>query len=386
MASLLPSRNTGSGTLYILLECKPGSGQALYVVDIPELDPDTTSYHVEPRILPMKSPIIDFPLDRYASSMAFVQLRSKFYFLGGKLSRDDDGNITQAFHSAPKNLYVFDPYAYASAPSSTSASLFLRNGTPMNTLKDRPLVFVALDKIYILSSKTEDNCFEVYDPDTETWTVLPNPPLSSHDQWAVWISSAVVNSKVIVAKSNGFVFCFDIYFNKWFSYVHQFPYPMHGRAVMVEDIIYGCRPGNPAITLTPNLNIGTSNELQRFYKHRAILQPDVSDLCTLSPAYQPGVTQHLVHLGNKCFCYISAGSPAGIPMDPQPYRHFVSVSIFKVRGDTFIDDHNTRFFSADFQHSKYVVINCGCQSNEIKILDCIFLSSGVSLCYLFCYF
>ncbi len=390
MESLLPSRNTGSGTLYMLLNFKPDLYQALYAVDIPEIDSDTAPHQVEARILSMNSPILAFPNDRYAFPLDFVQLRSKFYFLGGLLHlvfKDVDGNCTGSSSSAPKNLYVFDPFAYASAPSSTSTSSFLTDGTPMNAKKYSPMVFVAHDKMYVLwtvslipAKAAEEICFEVYDPDTEIWTVLPNPPC--HEGWK-WFSSAVVNTKVILATSEGLVFCFDICNNQWVKSCDNMSYPLWGRAVVIDDIIYGCRPGNPAITLTSMLpNVGNCDGLQPFYKHRANLQQDVSDLCSFSPAEVDLSLPHLVHLGNKRFCHVLAGNPI-YPIgcfggdDAIRYRHYVSFGIFKIRGDTFIDEHNTTLFSADFQHSRHFVINCRSRSIEIKIVNCMFLHSGV---------
>lgn len=144
-------------------------------------------------------PIIEFPVSEYPLVMACAKLGSRLYILGGERERssccsDSVGSESEIY---PPDVYVFDVENHKLQK--------LKVG--MNTGKPTPVAFTADGKLFILGSCGGPNLisctrlkptdlpsssfrfFEVFDPTTNEWTILDDPPVTTP---TIWVSSPVV--------------------------------------------------------------------------------------------------------------------------------------------------------------------------------------------------
>ena len=125
---------------------------SLYEVDIPILllpPPSKAIQEDKIRDSRLLSPILQLKTDKYGDGMCCVQLGSMLYFLGGEMNiknsyiYEDVKKELDVRDVFPKDIYYFElanDHNYSE----------LKAGTGMNSVKARPLAFVANKKIYVM--------------------------------------------------------------------------------------------------------------------------------------------------------------------------------------------------------------------------------------------
>ncbi|WOH04503.1 hypothetical protein DCAR_0623912 [Daucus carota subsp. sativus] len=149
-------------------------GFALYRMD-PLLHPrfSSNSCSSDSTYLHDLRPLLVFPTDSHLGDNYFkcIKLGSKIYFYGLALS---SGNKYTSFYTMEeKDLMSIEPSEDNVITNFKHLLTKIKN--PMHELKLFPIVFVANDKLYVLSGCFLDNIFEVFSPADGTWQVLPNP-------------------------------------------------------------------------------------------------------------------------------------------------------------------------------------------------------------------
>jgi hypothetical protein len=242
------------------------------VIELPKhLPPPPMNEPHDPKIIDPKplSPILVLKTGQYPKNMCCVSLGSKLYFLGGEFNIDDPyigedvkANVKNEKRDVfPREVYIFDIATHNSgigASGDLSDKLLVR-GTPMNSGKARPQAFVFDDKIYVVGSTIQSNIsdrsklkglkirsfayFEVYDPSSDEWTILPDPPIRKLK--SRWVGHVVVGKKVILVswqRGKERLYCFDPKQVQWTKYVSLPSYPdnFSGRIEFVDGTLYGC--------------------------------------------------------------------------------------------------------------------------------------------------
>ncbi|XP_074304665.1 uncharacterized protein LOC141639435 [Silene latifolia] len=114
---------------------------------------------------------------------AFVNVGSKIYFFGGNTWYVEENTPPSELDTLSRRVQVID----INDPEKKIQSV-----ASMHTPKELPCVFVAYGKIYVIAPNRDcitklpgydyTGLFECYDPDTNCWEVLPDPPFFY--QWA----------------------------------------------------------------------------------------------------------------------------------------------------------------------------------------------------------
>ncbi|XP_028111522.1 uncharacterized protein LOC114309856 [Camellia sinensis] len=194
-SSLSPSGSTKK-SLYMFFMHSLGPIQySLYTINMPNpllplppLQPpsnhQSTELESEKTIIHL---ILEFPVGQYPEFICHVELDMKLYFFGGQLrssqqqpskgNKDWDLNDTY-----PPNVHVLDTITITIATSNHPSEL-LTKGTAMINGKPNPFAFVAY-KIYAFATSMPFNYklmnlsrFEVFDLDSNKWSILPDPPM-----------------------------------------------------------------------------------------------------------------------------------------------------------------------------------------------------------------
>ncbi|KAF5186561.1 F-box/kelch-repeat protein SKIP6 [Thalictrum thalictroides] len=166
-----------------------------------------------------------------------VSLDSKIYLIGGEV--EDTNNPGVSIPS--KDVYIFD---------MKSGSTEWKKGPSMRSGKSLPKV-VALDgRIYAIGCTPSHGYIEdapkpwaeVYNPITNSWTDLPEPPIEILKDG--WIDGhAVINNgnKILVSMYNGGGFTYDVKGMVWEKVALK---PLlergswYGRGAVVDDVMY----------------------------------------------------------------------------------------------------------------------------------------------------
>ncbi|KAI8561709.1 hypothetical protein RHMOL_Rhmol04G0361700 [Rhododendron molle] len=120
--------------------------------------------HMRRKLNNLPKPILELPRSYFPTSMGFFSVGSKIYMVGG-------GEITFGLKdSASRRCYVLD--------ACDDPIYRIRDVPPMNCEKLRPIVLGPLKgKFYVLDQTLASGDLEEFDPKTESWTLLPPPPI-----------------------------------------------------------------------------------------------------------------------------------------------------------------------------------------------------------------
>ena len=324
--------------------------------------------------------ILQFETGMYPEGMCCVQLGSELYFFGGEFNLNKP-NICiyedlkkfkkEGWDVLPRDVYMFHSTLYREYPillSRLNENMLLQR-RPMNSGKASPQAFVADEMIYVIGSifTNLDNesfaYFEVYDPVEQTWTVLPNPPIRRNVNTR-WVGNAVVGRKaVLVALQLGQnrLYCFDLDKRQWTNRVSipDFLSVLSGnffsrKSVFIEDTLYGCY-GDTVGAIAPLAN-DEDEDVERLLENHGLhlLSADTGlDAFLNIPLLQ--TSSSLLHLENRCFCYVRVGTRSTSCHRPECREHMVNIVIFQaLDGQTYTEKAiDTRFFRAKFVYSKH---------------------------------
>ncbi|KAH7857782.1 hypothetical protein Vadar_016420 [Vaccinium darrowii] len=247
--------------------------------------------------------------------MCCVELESKLYFLGGIPHRDQKGPLS-------RDVYVLDVATAAACARSSSCSNqkgpseeLLKKGTPMNTGKPFPYMFVAYGRIFVIDGRSfyrdymdeKLSWFEVFDPDTNQWLTMPDPPI-----YVRLIGHAVVDKKVFLVGMDDSVFYFNLDTGLWVTsskYSRRPHSPFYGRAEFVQDTLYAChRRTIVAFDGLCSSEAHHDDKPERLFYRKAFLGPEMKEALYDGKYYAPHSSPYLVPYGNRTFCYVLASS------------------------------------------------------------------------------
>ncbi|KAL7171443.1 hypothetical protein ACSBR2_036154 [Camellia fascicularis] len=153
--------------------------------------------------------------------MRCVQLDMKLYFFGGRLSFrqpskgkdwDWDWDLNDTY---PPDVHVLDTTTISTTntiATSNRPSELLTKGTAMNCGKPNPYSFVAYKKIYAFATSMPFNYklmnlsrFEVFDLDSNKWSILPDPPMKKK-----LTGHALVDTRVFILTWDNEIFSFNV--------------------------------------------------------------------------------------------------------------------------------------------------------------------------------
>ncbi|GMY08294.1 putative disease resistance protein RGA3 [Fagus crenata] len=380
----------------------------LYEIDVPRpLPPPPTKAAQDAEIKKPRPllPILQLKTGEYPDGMSCVQLGSKLYFFGGEFDIDDqyiDEDVKKKLKNEkrdvfPRDVYIFDLDTHNI--SDKPLDKLLVHGTPMKSGKASPHAFAANEKIYVVGSSIEMDIsdrskmkdvnlesfyfFEVYDPESNKWDFLPNPPIGKVE--TKWVGHAVVGSKALLVASqlgNESLYCFDLRAKQWTKYAGLPSYPgnFSGRIEYVEDALYGCYHSTIA-AIAPlakeeeeeEVKVEEEEEEEEFKHHRlhgVSTERGMDAIFNVPPQLRSSFS--LLHLGNRHFCYLRTGMPPD-PINGSDYavddkRLYISIVIFRALKKTYKKE-STRLFRAKFLHSAHYVVDTPF-SNEGSLEGC----------------
>ncbi|XP_021768360.1 uncharacterized protein LOC110732690 isoform X2 [Chenopodium quinoa] len=274
-------------------------------------------------------PIIEFPAPEYPLVMASAQLGSRIYFVGGE--RDSWQSELEANQKYPPDVYVFD---------EQQKTQKLEVGMKMNTGKPSPVAFAADGKLFVLGScggpslisyaflwptglaSSSMRFFEVFDPTTNEWTLLDDPPVTTP---TIWVSSVVVGRRVYVygrivgEGTSGVVLSFHLDSYEWESEHSNDPQFQQLRRHMPNRILLG------------DTYYGLSQR-DDWVVRQKLTEEDEQLLFRLRGADYYESTSGFCHLWDTLFCTVVTGSlhdpgVPGIMLDQ--YRRFFSIRVFR---------------------------------------------------------
>lgn len=334
-------------------------------------------------------PILEFPSGDYADWMCCVELGSKVYFLGGVPHGNQSGPL-------PRDVFVLDARAACTSNHCSSDKELLKKGTPMNTGKPYPYVFAALGRIFVISARLQYNnwkdeqlsWFEVYDPDTNRWVIMPNPPVD------VWVEGhAVLDRKVFLVGTDSRVLYFNLDNSVWVSFPKYGSLSRSaycGRGEFVEDTLYACY--NRTIVAFGGANYSQSDQghhddkPEGLFYHKAFLPPEMVDAIYGDEYYSTDRSPYLVPFGNRTFCHVLASS---LPDPSNPIyledseRFHIRLTVFEALKDTYTESFygaETTYFRANVLRSADYVATSRCGAIVPGLLQgCFSVSFGAGM-------
>ncbi|KAH7857005.1 hypothetical protein Vadar_007932 [Vaccinium darrowii] len=235
----------------------------------------------------------------------------------------------------------------------------------MNTGKPYPYVFVALGRIFVISARLQYNnwkdeqlsWFEVYDPDTNRWVSMPNPPVD------VWVEGhTVVDRKVFLVGTDSRV----LYFNLDNS---------------VTIVAFG------GANYSQSDQGHHDDKPEGLFYHKAFLPPEMVDAIYGDEYYSPDRSPYLVPFGNRTFCHVLASS---LPDPSNPIyledseRFHIRLTVFEALKDTYTESFygvETTYFRANVLRSADYVATSRCGAIVPGLLQGCFSVSFVSLLF-----
>ncbi|KAF7145755.1 hypothetical protein RHSIM_Rhsim04G0226100 [Rhododendron simsii] len=163
----------------------------------------------KPKKLP--KPFLQLHCSQFPNYMGFFSVGSKIYMVGG-------GVITPGLKDiASQRCYVFDTF---DNPFDR-----IRDVPPMNYEKLQPIVLGPLNgKFYVLDRTLASSYLEEFDPETESWTPLPLPPIdpigasvecseAKFDDYEV-LSYAIVGDQILFSTHKG-IYAVNVFSKEW---------------------------------------------------------------------------------------------------------------------------------------------------------------------------
>ncbi|KAF7115619.1 hypothetical protein RHSIM_RhsimUnG0050900 [Rhododendron simsii] len=203
----------------------------------------------------LPKPIQKLPCSYFPTSMGFFSVGSKIYMVGG-------GEITFGLKDiASRRCYVLD--------TCDDPIYRIRDVPPLNCEKLRPIVLGPLrGKFYVLDRTLASGDLEEFDPKTESWTLLPPPPIDpigpcadrfeeKLDDYKV-LSYGIVEDQILFSTRKG-IYAVNVCSKKWSDGAHwvvrlSFPFVNNQSSWMVFGML---SPTSTDPMFWPSVLIGT---------------------------------------------------------------------------------------------------------------------------------
>ncbi|CAL5349926.1 unnamed protein product [Camellia sinensis] len=197
----------------------------------------------------------------------------------------------------------------------------------MNCGKPNPYSFVAYKKIYAFATSMPFNYklmnlsrFEVFDLDSNKWSILPDPPMKKK-----LTGHALVDTKVFILTWDN-----EILFQCG-----------HVSAEFVEDTLYSIYFDYTIAAFGPTCESKFEAKAKGLFDRMAFLSSDVADVIE-NHLRVKCPSAYLVHLGNKIFYYVLTG---GLPDPKNPYhicfgdteKRAISIITFEALRETYTE-------------------------------------------------
>lgn len=302
---------------------------------------------------------------------------SKLYFLGGELLIDDQHPLYD-WQVFPRDVYEFD---------ITTNGPLNKMDAPLNTGKPGSCVFAAAGKIYALGTKMCPNLsyeestvvssfvpsiklFEFFDPITNKWQVLNNPPVDEYIQWT-GCNVLERHQQVLLSGWEGSIVVLVYYLqqDKWVRYadpnLDTLQIALSSQEAESHDLVYGlpCRQA-PVKTNLDIMCRGKNIRVQDdgFVEMSIPDKPRKELLNTFThDPYIEWNRRFLRYIGDGHFCYMVSGLP-GDPNGPDSYGYLPSdlytrgiiITLFKELdhdADNIDGNNTTKSEGAQLRHS-----------------------------------
>ncbi|KAF7151138.1 hypothetical protein RHSIM_Rhsim02G0162400 [Rhododendron simsii] len=185
----------------------------------------------------LPKPIQKLPCSYFPTSMGFFSVGSKIYMVGG-------GEITFGLKDiASRRCYVLD--------TCDDPIYRIRDVPPLNCEKLRPIVLGPLrGKFYVLDRTLASGDLEEFDPKTESWTLLPPPPIDpigpcadrfeeKLDDYKV-LSYGIVEDQILFSTRKG-IYAVNVCSKKWerrSSLGGEVEFPFREQSVFMDGFWY----------------------------------------------------------------------------------------------------------------------------------------------------
>ncbi|KAF7146091.1 hypothetical protein RHSIM_Rhsim04G0245000 [Rhododendron simsii] len=279
-------------------------GYSIYSVDVR----DVGGYDGSQQDLqqPKLRPLIELASEVYPKGMGVFAVGSRIYLVGGEIvpPRKKYGKT----HALTDSVYMID----------TAAPLPLRVVTPpqsrMNGGKTMPTVDHVNGLVYVLSCippfytqfNKKNVFFESFDPNTDKWSPLPNPPffnfVDDRAEGGLVVSHSVVGSTILFCTYlKNFVYAFHLELNTWESIEigqeHWSHFPFPSESVLLSDSVWAALGGRPLSSCCLISELG-------------FIQKEVDDLGIVlapHPCLDYLVYCHLLRSKNGWLCVVTFG-------------------------------------------------------------------------------
>ena len=378
-------------TLYLYFCCSSGRYRyTLFEIELPisfHYPPTKATQDAEIRNPSPLKPILQLETTKYPDGMCCVQLGLELYFFGGKFNIDKPGE-DEKVKALPQDVYVFNLTLYHKCPHllrRMNEDMLLPRA-PMNSGKASPLAFVANAKIYVIGSNLEDLVderpvyFEYYEPCSNRWFLLPNPPIRGRCKW---VGNAVVGRNAFLVGMQGqrhaHVYCFNLQQEQWTcrgSFLDSHLRNFTGKTEFVANSLYGCYHNTVVKLAVMDEELKeielwcqfkeeedefqqVARLLSKYNRLRMVSKEKGMDAIYNVPRQLQSSTT-MLHLGSGYFCYVRTGKPPQIHEDgvddddiPCNRNRFTSIVIFQTAPRETYEENMPRFFRAQFVNSKH---------------------------------
>lgn len=376
-SQLLSSSRSEGPFLYLFNHVMGSNDYILYRIDALEhLDNKPSSTNTQ-RPYNLR-PLLVFPEPVLPEQCVFAKLGSNFYLFGGQPSFG--GKRTQG-----KDVYMMresDLMDIVPSQRNTHGKRYLITSADMHGSKTFATVFVAENKLYVLSCLPSDTQFEVFDPLVGAWSVLPPQPDGYEGRVICYV---LVDKIVYFGMCRGAVLSFHLEKLKWSvvtTHEHSPPvFPTYSFAsrrplVVIGGMAFGCVYDDGdgidkdwddslnicATTLPCNGNFLTHEFMQPCIPVNGKLMDALNNKrCPhVTNKYYEFFSDYMVALdGGQVLCVISYGSGPDDDWPVDPYTSYVALTFFEItpsRGRGSASNNNG--YANDKVDGKYVDNRC----------------------------
>lgn len=343
----------GCSSLYLFATLRSSqAGYVLYKIPHNHLNNNNTNNQLVSdefnEFTPLTPLVVFYPGDLPGNYCTLVPMGEYLYFVGEqpydvyRIAKSDIENLTPDEHNLGSNY--LKPL-----------------GTPMNSPKYKPIVFVAKDNLYVIShfhhnfSLPENYRFEMYSPSTNLWTVLGYRPNGAYGPFK---SHVVLDDTVYFATyaldegdHDESVFSYNLTHRSWkllsttpvdgcyFNLHPAFEPPV----LPIGDMLFGgftffdisCNSLNYTVAASPHSSLKDSDSKSFFM--RPTLAPQQNSCLESSRTRhyfdrRPGPSHYLTHLqtlnGKNVLSFVSYG------YHPASGQTIALFNFFKIPGDT----------------------------------------------------
>ncbi|XP_059644347.1 uncharacterized protein LOC132286095 [Cornus florida] len=296
----------------------------------------------------LKTPVLSLSKDEYPSGMGFFSVGSKIFMIGGEIYKD-------YWTTLNKDVYIYDTCTCVVEKSPSAG---------MQVGKIYPRAMGPLHgKFYVSSHKLSD--FELYDPQLQSWSLLPRPPVPSADHSRTGfhiVQHAIVDHNILISTSTGHVYVFDSIAQVWSKlepdvvngggYILRLPFIGEGGAEFVDDGVW--------LALVSR-DYGSGRFPLYFFgfdasNNQFVRGSKVGNLPPVPPALMRfDIATFVVGLGNNRFLILRSG----VDHDPFAFEygcspnHHVIINVFRLQAVGAVGG----LFSAIDKHSLSHIMN-----------------------------